>query len=137
MHHVTRALVAVVMLLPLLQARPALGLSRSFMCFFDEGSAVVSVRCEQIIVEFVLGEAEMERLNPRNAAIEVLAHTDTRENSKALSDQRASVVARLLVSYGIAPDRIRLYSFGAERPLLPTGPNVREPQNRLVSIVLR
>lgn len=136
MHHVAKALVAMVMLLPLLQARPASGLSRSYLCFFDEGSAVPSARCELIAGEFV---AHYEALvgHYQDTRVEVAAHTDRRENSMQLSNRRAMAVVSFLISRGIPPERIRIEFFGGDRPLVPTARNVREPQNRRVELILR
>jgi outer membrane protein OmpA-like peptidoglycan-associated protein len=40
-----------------------------------------------------------------------------------------------LVRDGVAKSEISIQGFGESHPLVPTGPNVREPQNRRVEIV--
>lgn len=136
MHHLMKTMVAVVMLSSLLQGSSAWSLSRAFRCFFDSGSATVTARCEQIIAEFAMFSAEMERLSRRQDRIIVEAHTDRREDSMALSNQRALAVTSLLLTYGVPAERITTEFFGATRPLVPTAANVREPQNRRVEMIL-
>lgn len=136
MHHVTKSLVALVMLLPLLQAHPASSLSRSFRCFFDDGSAALNTRCEWVVGEFV-ASYESQIAHYPDTRVAVAGHTDRRENSMELSNRRALAIASFLISRGIPSERIRIEFFGGDRPLVPTARNVREPQNRHVELVLR
>jgi len=46
-------------------------------------------------------------------------------------------VAAELVRRGVPRTVIDIEAFGDTRPLVPTAPGVREPQNRRVAIVLR
>ena len=54
-----------------------------------------------------------------------------------LSLRRAGSVRATLIRDGVAAAAIRVHGFGDARRLVPTGPDVREPQNRRVEIVLR
>jgi outer membrane protein OmpA-like peptidoglycan-associated protein len=51
--------------------------------------------------------------------------------------RRAESVAGELERRGIPRSQMVLQAFGFTRLLVPTGPNVREPQNRRVEIVLQ
>ena len=48
--------------------------------------------------------------------------------------QRADAVAEYLAARGVPRDAMAIVAFGEERPLIPTGDGVREPQNRRVEI---
>lgn len=66
-------------------------------------------------------------------------HTDTvgaPDANKTLSEQRAAVVAAYLASrWHIDPGRMQTAGFGDSQPLVPTGPNVPNAQNRRVAVV--
>lgn len=57
--------------------------------------------------------------------------------NQALSVRRAEAVAAELVRDGVPSAVISIRGFGETRLLTPTGPGVREPQNRRVEIVLQ
>lgn len=57
--------------------------------------------------------------------------------NQTLSRRRAETVAAELVRLGVAREDIVITALGESQPLVPTGPNVREPQNRRVEIILR
>lgn len=64
-------------------------------------------------------------------------HTDTtgsREYNYDLSERRAEAVAYELASRRIMEARMIVRGFGETDPLVPTGDNVNEPQNRRVEI---
>ncbi len=46
-------------------------------------------------------------------------------------------MAAQLVKDGVPKKDIVITGFGETNPLVPTGPNVREPQNRRVEIVIK
>ncbi len=67
-------------------------------------------------------------------------YTDTSGSAKynqGLSVRRAQAVAAELVKDGVPRQAITIQGFGETHLLVPTGPNVREPQNRRVEIILR
>ena len=51
--------------------------------------------------------------------------------------RRAQTVAAELVRNGVAKGEIAIKAFGDTVLLVPTGPGVREPQNRRVEIIIR
>ncbi|MSO90914.1 MAG: flagellar motor protein MotB, partial [Acetobacteraceae bacterium] len=53
------------------------------------------------------------------------------------SMRRAQTVAAELVRNGVAKGEIAIKAFGDTVLLVPTGPGVREPQNRRVEIIIR
>ncbi len=109
--------------------------SRSFIVFFDWNSAALTERARQIIAE-----AAQQVRAQRSARIEVAGHADrtgTVQYNQALSRRRAETVAAELVRLGVAREEIVITALGESQPLVPTGPNVREPQNRRVEIILR
>ena len=54
-----------------------------------------------------------------------------------LSIRRAESVKAELIRDGVAANLIDIHGFGETHLLVPTGPGVREPQNRRVEIILR
>ena len=51
--------------------------------------------------------------------------------------RRAQTVAAELVRDGVPRNAITIQGFGETHLLVPTGPGVREPQNRRVEIIIR
>ena len=75
-----------------------------------------------------------------NSLVDVYGYTDTVGSAQynlGLSQRRANTVAAELVRLGVPRQAISTAGYGFSRPLVPTGPNVREPQNRRVEIILR
>jgi outer membrane protein OmpA-like peptidoglycan-associated protein len=71
--------------------------------------------------------------------IEVNGHADRTGSAaynQTLSERRAQNVAAELVRNGVPQNIITVQGFGYTRPLVPTGPGAREPQNRRVEIIL-
>ncbi|MBO6086171.1 MAG: OmpA family protein, partial [Acetobacter sp.] len=54
----------------------------------------------------------------------------------ALSVKRARSVEAELIRNGVPASEIVIRGYGDTNPLVPTGPNTREPQNRRVEIIL-
>jgi outer membrane protein OmpA-like peptidoglycan-associated protein len=72
--------------------------------------------------------------------IEVNGYTDTSGTPKyneGLSIRRAKTVAAELVKDGVPSSAIAIQGFGETHLLVPTGPGVREPQNRRVEIIIK
>ena len=123
------------------QARPAAPVAaapapaRSFLVFFDFASDQLTARAREIV-----NQAAQAARSQQVTRIEVAGHTDTvgsAQYNQGLSIRRANNVAAELVRLGVPRQAITTAGFGFSRPLVPTGPNVREPQNRRVEIVLR
>lgn len=114
---------------------PAPAPARTFLVFFDFGQASLTDRARSVIAE-----AANAARSTNTTRIEVSGNTDTvgsAQYNQALSMRRAESVAGELERRGIPRSQMVLQAFGFTRLLVPTGPNVREPQNRRVEIVLR
>jgi len=67
-------------------------------------------------------------------------HTDTTGDAaanKALSEQRADTVKRMLVESGIAPDRVQAAGYGQERPMADNGTEAGRAKNRRLELVVQ
>lgn len=109
--------------------------ARSYLVFFDWDKATLTDRARQII-----SEAAESSTKVQYTKIEVNGYTDTSGTAKynqGLSVRRAQAVAAELVKDGVPKTAITIQGFGESNPLVPTGPNVREPQNRRVEIIIR
>ena len=109
--------------------------ARTYLVFFDWDRADLTDRARQIIAEAALATTKVQVTR-----IEVSGHTDTTGTARynqGLSVRRAQNVAAELVRLGVPRAAITTQGFGFSKPLVATGPGVREPQNRRVEIVLR
>jgi len=109
--------------------------ARTYLVFFDFDSAALTDRAREIIAEAAANAPRVQATR-----IEVTGHTDTvgtAAYNQALSVRRANAVAAELERRGIPRTQMVITGRGFTQPLVPTGPNVREPQNRRVEIVLR
>ena len=109
--------------------------SRSYLLFFDWDRADLSVRATQIIAE-----AAQNSTKVAYTKIDVQGHADlsgTHAYNQVLSLRRANAVADVLVKDGVPVTAIVITALGDTRPLVPTAPGVREPQNRRVEIIIR
>jgi OOP family OmpA-OmpF porin len=116
---------------PVAQAEAA----RTYLVFFDWDRADLTDRARQIIAS-----AAQATSKTQVTRIEVSGHTDTTGTAaynQGLSVRRAQNVAAELVRLGVPRNAITTQGYGFSRPLVSTGPGVREPQNRRVEIVLR
>jgi len=116
-------------------AAPAPAAARSYLVFFDWDKATLTARARQII-----REAAENSTHVQYTRIEVNGHTDTSGTpsyNMGLSLRRAHAVAGELVRDGVPASAISIRGFGQTDLLVPTGPGVREPQNRRVEIILR
>jgi outer membrane protein OmpA-like peptidoglycan-associated protein len=115
---------------PAPQVQPA----KTYLVFFDWDRADLTSRARQII-----SEAAQASTHVQVTKIYVNGYTDTSGTpryNQALSVRRATNVANELVSDGVSRGEIEIKGFGESHPLVPTGPGVREPQNRRVEIIL-
>ncbi len=116
-------------------AAPAPAPARSYLVFFDWDKATLTDRARQII-----REAAENSTRVQYTRIEVNGYTDTSGTARynqALSVRRAQAVAAELVRDGVPQSAITVQGFGETRLLVPTGPGVREAQNRRVEIIIR
>ena len=120
---------------PAAVSAPAPAPARSYLVFFDWDKATLTARAQQIIRE----AAENSR-KVQYTRIEVNGYTDTSgtpQYNHELSLRRAQAVAAELVKDGVPRNVIAIQGFGETHLLVPTGPGVREPQNRRVEIIIQ
>jgi OmpA-OmpF porin, OOP family len=113
---------------------PAPAPSRSYLVFFDWDKATLTARAQQIIREAADNSTKVQYTR-----IEVNGYTDTSgtpQYNQGLSVRRAQAVAAELVRDGVPKNAIAIQGFGETHLLVPTGPGVREPQNRRVEIII-
>ena len=116
-------------------AVPAPAPSRSYLVFFDWDKATLTDRARQIIKEAADNSTRVQYTR-----IEVNGYTDTsgtKQYNQGLSVRRARAVQAELVKDGVPENAITIQGFGDTNLLVPTGPGVREPQNRRVEIIIR
>ncbi|GBQ90664.1 outer membrane protein [Gluconacetobacter johannae DSM 13595] len=115
--------------------------SRSYLVFFDWDQSALTARARQIVAE-----AAQASTHVQTTRIEVNGYTDNsaahpgprgEKYNLGLSLRRAESVKAELIHDGVPAAAIDIHGYGETRPLVPTGPNTREPQNRRVEIILR
>jgi OOP family OmpA-OmpF porin len=107
----------------------------SFMVFFDWDRSNLSAQALNTIKQ-AAGAYKAKG----NARITATGHTDTSgapAYNMALSLRRANAVKDALVREGVPATAIAVVGRGEQGLLVQTGPNVREPQNRRVEIVIQ
>jgi outer membrane protein OmpA-like peptidoglycan-associated protein len=115
--------------------QPAAVAPPSFMVFFDWDRANLS---QQALGTIQQAAAAFKAKG--NARITATGHTDTsgpESYNMALSLRRANAVKDALVRDGVPAQAITVIGKGETGLLVPTGDNVREPQNRRVEIVIQ
>ena len=120
---------------PIAVAAPAPQAARSYLVFFDWDKATLTDRAREII-----REAAANSTHVQYTRIEVNGHTDTSGTARynqGLSLRRANAVAAELVRNGVPRNVIAIRGLGQTHLLVPTGPGVREPQNRRVEIIIQ
>jgi outer membrane protein OmpA-like peptidoglycan-associated protein len=107
--------------------------AKSFLVFFDWDRADLTSRGVAIVQD-----AATYSQSNRFTRIDVDGNTDTSGTpayNQGLSERRARTVAGQLVRDGVPQNAISMHAYGDTKLLVPTGPGVREPQNRRVEIV--
>ena len=107
----------------------------SFMVFFDWDRSNLSAQALTTIQQ-----AADAFKSKGSARITATGHTDTsgpEAYNMALSLRRANAVKDALVREGVPATAITVIGKGESQLLVPTGDNVREPQNRRVEIVVQ
>jgi OOP family OmpA-OmpF porin len=107
----------------------------SFMVFFDWDRSNLS---DQALT--TIRQAANAYKQKGNARVTATGHTDTSGTeayNMALSLRRANAVKDALVREGVPATNISVVGRGEQGLLVQTGPNVREPQNRRVEIVIQ
>jgi outer membrane protein OmpA-like peptidoglycan-associated protein len=106
---------------------------RMFVVFFDFDKYDLTEQAEAIVAQAVVAA----RRQP--VRVTITGHTDTvgsRQYNQRLSERRAQAVKTAMVRGGLNADDISTVGRNFADPLVPTGPNVREPQNRRAVIDL-
>jgi len=114
---------------------PASPISRSYLVFFDWDKATLTDRARQIVAEAAANSTKVQYTR-----LEVNGYTDTSGTPKynqGLSVRLAQAVAAELVKNGVPKSAISIQGFGETNLLVPTGPGVREPQNRRVEFIIK
>jgi len=109
--------------------------ARTYLVFFDWDKYNLTPRALQII-----SEAASDSKTAATTTLDVSGYTDTSGTpvyNQGLSERRAKAVAAQLVTDGVPESEIAIHAYGETHLLVPTGPGVREPQNRRVEIVLQ
>jgi len=107
--------------------------AKTFMVFFDWDKADLTARSAGFV-----RDAAGYSTSAKYTRIDVAGNTDTSgapAHNQRLSERRARVVAAELVRDGVPQTVIDMHAYGDTHLLVPTGPGVREPQNRRVEIV--
>jgi outer membrane protein OmpA-like peptidoglycan-associated protein len=116
-------------------ATPPVPEAKTYLVFFDWDKYNLTPRATQIIAQ-----AASDSHTSSTTTISVSGYTDTSGTpvyNQGLSERRAKAVAAQLVTDGVPASEIAIHAFGETHLLVPTGPGVREPQNRRVEIVLQ
>ncbi|HVE22522.1 MAG TPA: carbohydrate porin [Acidocella sp.] len=115
-------------------AAPAPAPANTYLVFFDWDKYNLTPRAVEII-----GNAATDSRSQSVTTINVSGYTDTSGlavYNQKLSVRRAKAVAAQLISDGVPASEIEIHGYGETHLLVPTGPGVREPQNRRVEIIL-
>jgi len=108
--------------------------ARNFTVFFDFDKSKITPEAHEIIA------AAVDAAKKNGAVrITVTGHTDTvgsHRYNQALSERRAMAVKNEMVHLGMNSSEISTIGKSFDDPLIPTGPGVREPQNRRAMIDL-
>ena len=116
-------------------AAPAPSPAKTYLVFFDWDKASLTPKATAIIAQ-----AASDSKTQSTTTLNVSGYTDTSgapAYNQGLSERRAKAVAAQLVSDGVAATEIEIHGYGDTHLLVPTGPGVREPQNRRVEIVVQ
>jgi outer membrane protein OmpA-like peptidoglycan-associated protein len=113
---------------------PPSALPAHFAVFFDFNRSTLTPEARSIVQAAV---ADAERTGM--VKVRVTGHTDTvgsESYNQRLSVKRANAVKAEMVQDGLDGRQIAIEGRGFHDPLVPTGPGVREPQNRRAVIDL-
>jgi OOP family OmpA-OmpF porin len=114
---------------------PAPAPARTYLVFFDWDKYYLTPRAKEIIAE-----AASNSTHVQYTQIEVNGYTDTSGTptyNQGLSIRRAKSVQAQLIADGVPAEAISIAGYGETHLLVPTGPGVREPQNRRVEIIIK
>jgi outer membrane protein OmpA-like peptidoglycan-associated protein len=107
---------------------------RNYTVFFDFDKSTLTPEAREIVAKAV----ETAKMHGP-VHITITGHTDTvgsHRYNQALSERRANAVKNEMVRMGMNSVEISTMGKSFDDPLIPTGPGVREPQNRRAMIDL-
>jgi outer membrane protein OmpA-like peptidoglycan-associated protein len=107
---------------------------KTFIVFFDFDKSNLTSEAQSVVAEAVKAAQSQGSVK-----VVVTGHTDTvgsKAYNQALSERRASSVKAEMVRLGLGANEITTVGKNFSEPLVPTGPGVREPQNRRAVIDL-
>ena len=107
---------------------------RTFIVFFDFDQSNLTAEAQQVVAEAV-----RTAMTSGMVRVVVTGHTDTvgsQAYNQALSERRATSVENEMTRLGLNGNDIQTVGRSFTDPLVPTGPGVREPQNRRAVIDL-
>jgi len=107
---------------------------RNYVVFFDFDKSTLTPEARDVVASAVQ-TAKMH--GPVH--ITITGHTDTvgsHRYNQALSERRANAVKNEMIRMGMNGSEIGTSGRSFDDPLIPTGPGVREPQNRRAMIML-
>ncbi|NHO31316.1 OmpA family protein [Acetobacter fallax] len=120
---------------------PAPAAARTYLVFFDWDKSGLTDRARSIVAVAAQASAHtaLTRIEVSGYTDSSAAHPGPRGESynMTLSLRRANAVKAELVRDGVAGTIIGVNGFGQTHQIVATGPDVREPQNRRVEIILR
>jgi len=104
--------------------------NRGFFVFFGADSAELTERGRQVLRELAnWWKSHHGRMIGINGAVDT---AEAASGDNGLGERRAIEVGHFLVEQGVPSNHVYIKNVGASRLLVPTGPNVHEPQNRFV-----
>ena len=121
---------------------PAPQAARSYLVFFDWDKADLTDRARSIVSTAAQAAAHvaLTRITVSGYTDNSSAHPGQKagiEYNPKLSLRRAAVVKAELVRDGVPGPTIDIHGYGEADPLVKTGPNTKEAQNRRVEILFR
>lgn len=116
------------------QEERGLVINLSSKVLFDIGKSNLKEEAEKTLKEV----AEILRVYPRNR-VSIEGHTDSsgiEKNNIELSVDRAQSVFDFFIGQGIDRDRMKVFGFGSEKPVVENNTKKSKEQNRRVEIVI-
>jgi OmpA-OmpF porin, OOP family len=107
---------------------------KTFVVFFDFDKSNLTAEAQQVVQQAVTTAKSSGMVR-----VVITGHTDTVGSvryNQALSERRANAVKLEMVREGLNTTDIMTIGRNFADPLVPTGPGVREPQNRRAVIDL-
>ena len=108
--------------------------AKTYIVFFDFDKSDLTAEAQSTVTQAVAAAKTLGSVR-----IMVTGHTDTVGSDKynqALSVRRATTVKDEMMRQGLGADAIAIEGKSFHDPMVPTGPNVREPKNRRAVIDL-